>query len=373
MNIYAVTPVSNSATAGKSNNTNSVPAFTGAIGDKFVREMMNGNNVSSKQILDAVKGTFGLKTEKVEDVLESLLDRISTLSAESKYRAQQLQDNTIAARKEIETVKQDAQNKINQVHEWNRTSIQAKDRELAAKDEEVKTAKEIAAKYEPMAKVKSIDEIGTVMPDEAIKTLDEMAENKEKSTASMVEYLLTGKGQEEALAQLNRAAVIEKARLDGVTNVTEVENKINSLQKEYRLYYVNNPQNLALEMIGNGLRWNPKGEYLASPAIREQLKTNAMGILTPLCDNNFYNTDIKATEKNLESIFEDVTKFRRGLSKGKEKLAKRYPGQEFKEEIVPYDIDASKIIAKEKYADGREFEVPYTYNQLSEWGNSGWS
>lgn len=370
MNISAITPVSNGTASGNNGNVNSTPAFTGAIGDKFVREMMNGNNVSSKQILEAVKGTFGLKTEKVEDVLEALLNRISTLSAETKYRAQQLQDNTVAARKEIETVKREAQDEINQVREWNRTTLRAKDKELAAKDEEVKAAKEFAAKYEPMAKVKSINEIGTIMPDEALKLLDEISQKKVKSLDSMVEYLMTGKGQEEALAQINRCAVMEKAYYDGITQIPEVAEKLNALNQNEGLY-PGSRWSFTMGMIRRGLQWDSRGSYLASPAIREQVKANAMGILTPMCNNRYHNTSVKATADELDEIFNEAADVQKKLSLGKKKFKNRYPDKEVTEEIVPYDFSKSHISVKVLH-NGVECVEDYNYNQLYNWGSSNW-
>ena len=66
--ISAVTPTQvqnpTPVNAKKQNHVN----FTGNLGDKFVRQVINGTDIDPKAILSEAKGTFGLKSEKVEDI-----------------------------------------------------------------------------------------------------------------------------------------------------------------------------------------------------------------------------------------------------------------------------------------------------------------
>jgi len=370
MNITGITANYTSNAQNTNLNRNTAPAFKGALGDKFVREITKGGSVETKEIMEAVKGTFGLKSEKVSDVIDSLLGKIQSLMRENADKTNRIDEQTHRAKQEMELLRSQTRKEIQETEERCQNSLRAKDNQLAAKDEEVRTAKELAAKYEPMAKVKSIEETGVVMPNDVLRVLNEMVENREKSIGSTVEYLMTGKGQEEALAQLNRSAVIQKAYREGIMGIAEIYEAANSIAREYGLR-AGDPRCTLLRMIENGLCWDSKGSYLSSPVVRQQVKTNAMGLLTPLCDEKYCNTNVGSTEKELEEIFDRVIKFQDGLKKGRVKLVKRYPGQELKEEIVPYDFNKSKIIARETY-NGKEYECPYTYFQISDWGNSNY-
>ena len=78
-----------------------------------------------------------------------------------------------------------------------------------------------------MAKVKSIEELDVIMPKTAILTAqEEMKEHSEEARESMLNYLLTGKGQEAVLAQTERNNILMKAMQDGITQLPEVNEAI---------------------------------------------------------------------------------------------------------------------------------------------------
>ncbi len=347
---------------------NSTPAFKGALGDKFVSKLARGEVVEAKEVMEAVKGTFGPKSEKVADVVESLLGRVQVLTSNNEAN---LKGRQIAERKLADVPKQiqDAELKTaTEMRESFEATLKAKNAELAAKDAELKAAKEYAAKYEPMAKVKSIEELDVVMPDQAIETLNDMVAHKVEATDSMLNFLMSGKGQEAALAQIERQNVIQKANIDGVTKIPDVEKALNSVKQNENMYPGTHPLWFANSMISNALNGNSKALYLESKAIRNQVKENAMGLLSPMCDNKYSNMSEEAVSKELDKTFDNAIKFHKNLAKGKEKLTKQYSDAEITETIVPYDNNNSKWTINEK--DGNSWDVSYW--QISNRGGSNW-
>lgn len=363
MNNIGVTPNYTSATV-----RNNKPAFKGALGEKFVSKMAHGEVVKPEEVMNAVKGTFGPKTEKVADVVESLLGRVQVLTSnnEANLKGRQIAEAKLA---EVPKQIQDAEWKMaTSMRENFERTIQAKNAELAAKDTELKAAKEYAAKYEPMAKVKSIDELGIVMPEQAIETLNEMAAHKEEAADSMFNFLMSGKGQEAALAQIERQNVILRARMDGIDKIPEVQKTFENTRKEAGIYAGTEPLFFTTNLIESALYGNPKAVYLESRAIRNQVKTNAMGLLTPMCSDKYYNTGVKAAEADLDKSFDNILKFHQNLAKGKEKIAKEYKDAEITETVVPYDNKKSKITIKVN--DGNTWDMNFW--EVSNRGNTNW-
>ena len=325
---------------------NSTPAFKGALGDKFVSKLAKGETVEVKEVMDAVKGTFGPKSEKVADVFESLLGRVQVLTSnnEANLRGRQIAESKLA---EVPKQIQDAELKTRaELSEAFQTVLNEKNAELAAKDVELKAAKEYAAKYEPMSSVKSIEEIGVVMPEQVIETLKEMVEHKAEAADSMFNFLMTGKGQEAAVAQIERHNVFARAFHDGVVNIPEVNEAMDKIRYNNDLYVSSEPLSFTIDLIEKALRGNPKGSYLESYAIRNQVKANAMGFLTPMCNNKYSNMSEEATSKHLDESFNSIIKFNKNLKKGKEKYIKQYSDAVITENVVPYDMSKSGITVK---------------------------
>ncbi|MCM1266045.1 MAG: hypothetical protein NC200_07585 [Candidatus Gastranaerophilales bacterium] len=350
------------------NSRNNNPSFRGALGEKFVSKMAKGETVIVDDVMNAVKGTFGPKSEKVADVVESLLGRVQVLTQnnEANIKARNLAENKLA----------DVPRQLNEAKSMGADSvredcariIRAKNEELAAKDAELKAAKEYAAKYEPMAKVKSFEELDTVMPDKAIETIQEMVTHKTESADSMFNFLLTGKGQEAALAQIERSNVMLKAHQDGITKIPDVEKAIETAQKESGVYAGGHPMSFALNLISSALHGNPKASYLESRVIRQQVEDNAMGLLQPLCDNRYYNTAADYAKAELGKTIDESIEFHRNFAEGKAKLLEQYKNGDITETVVPYDNNKSIISIKEN--DGNAWDI--TFWQVSNRGASNW-
>jgi len=79
MNISAITPSygTNNVQAKRSN-----VQFTGNLGDKFVNQIINGTTVKPQDVIKEMKGTFGIKTDHAEDIMESFIGKVRDLFKE---------------------------------------------------------------------------------------------------------------------------------------------------------------------------------------------------------------------------------------------------------------------------------------------------
>lgn len=364
MNISAITPSygTNNAQAKRSN-----VQFTGNLGDKFVNQILNGSTVKPNDVIKEMKGTFGIKTDKAEDIMESFIGKVKQLfndknSLTMKVNEQERKINAFPNEKRDAVWDAEAK-----VRESFQNVIKSKNEEVAAKDKELADMKSKLEKYQQVVKVKSVEEIDTIMPDKAIELIDEMIKNKIPSRKSMADFLLNGKGQEDALAQIERNNMVMKAHRDGITEIPEVKAKIDNDMRNSGIWF-NNDSYYTLNMIEDALKGCSKGGYLKSPVIKKQVKENAMAILTPMADERYYNESVGALSKQLDERLDRVVKYHDGITKGTEKVKKNnrdYPNPEFKP--VEYSPEDSKIVFSK---DGRSWKEDYQW--LANYGNSNW-
>lgn len=364
--ISAVTPTQvqnpTPVNAQKQNHVN----FTGNLGDKFVRQVINGTDIDPKAILSEAKGTFGLKSEKVEDIMESFIGKVKELFSDNMKLQGKLND----AERKIYNFPDEKQQAINEtttrLQQSFSQTISAKNQEITAKDKEVAQMKAEVAKYEPMVKVKSVEELDTIMPDKVSEILDELAEHKIEARKSMFDFLMTGKGQEDALTQVERNNQIMKARQDGMFNIPELDKKWNSITRQEEIW-PSGDIHFTLNMIENALTGHPNGVYLSSPVIKAQVKNNAMAILTPMANGS--KSNLENIEKQLTERLNNVEKFHKGFAAGIEKYKKHHPNVKIEISRVDFDTSNSKI--KLSNEDGLLSEV--NFYQVSNHGNSNWN
>ena len=364
MNTVGFTP--SYATNVKSCNTNRNVNFKGAIGDKLVREMVDeGKKVDTAKVMDAVKGTFGPKSEKVADVVDSFTSKISSLLYENKNQQATISEQS----KKIAEFPREKESAVEDAYAKMRKSAQEelakKDSVIADKDAQIAELK----KYEDMAKVKSVEEVGVVMPDVAVKTLDDMMANRADATESMFNFLMTGKGQEKALEQIDRNNTMMKAHMDKITEIDEVKDKAKIAQEQG--IFFSKPETFAIDMIGQALKGNKKGQYIESPAIEKQVKSNAMALLSPMADERYSNTGRKYIESQLDATFKDVKEYHKGLEKGKKHIIdnnKNGDGIKIIDEQVPYSTRLSKI--KIVNAESGKPIMDYNYDWVASIGNN---
>lgn len=339
--ISAITPISVQNTNIKSSKPQNNINFTGNLGDKFVRQIIQGENVDSKKILSEVKGTFSLSSNKVEDVIESFIEKLRELSGENRNLSRNLNE----AQGKINRFPMEKNNAVYDAEHQLRSQYQQM---LAQKDAEVAQMKKEIAKYEPAFKVKSVDEINTIMPDKALSIMEEMKESKTKAVSSMFEFLMTGKGQQEAIKQIERNSMLLKASDDGMFKIHELHEGRNNLQKD-GIYPTLNPT-FAINLIEQALIGSEKGQYVISPVIAKQVKDNAMAILTPLEDRRYWNTNLEGINKSLNDIIEDVINFHNNFLAGIKNLKSRATDSELEIVRKDFDINNSYVIFNEKGA-----------------------
>ena len=174
----------------------SYPTFKGALGQKVVNEIRTKKTVTVAGILAMVAGGIGLSKEKVSDVLESLLEEIENL----------------------------------------------------------RSSNESLSKYKDMLEVKSIDENGVLTPSNVLELLNEIKEYEFVAYESLLNFVMTGKGKEDFIDQMNRYAVLSKADKDGTTKTSTVKKALEKTKEEmsYTPYYSDQFAE-ALQMLENVL------------------------------------------------------------------------------------------------------------------------
>ena len=316
--------------------------FKGAIGDKFVREIVSGNDVEVSKMLEAVKGTFGLKTDKVSDVLESLTKKIVSLVSENKEQKALINsqaDKIAEFPKKTEGAVFEA---VESVRSSMREALKAKESELTKKNNEI----EQLQKYKGMANVKSVKEVDCLMPDQIVKLFGEMRSKKEVSLDSMHNFLLNGNGQEEAVAQIGRNNLLLNARRDGMLNISELQKAEEEIHKD-GLWIQENVE-FAYSMISKALEGSNEGKYLESQTMYSQIKKNAKALLCSLVDEKSgWSYSAKDIDSYLDSLFNNVKKFHRNFATGQDKMAKEgYISEAI--HSVKYDNAHSTITYKDK-------------------------
>lgn len=344
MNTIGFTPSYTTNIRNNSMNNKGVN-FKGAIGEKFVKEMASGEHVEPAKVMEAVKGTFGPKSEKVADVVEYFTSKISALMYENKdlkhtvdMQSDRIADFPSEKEKAMETVRDEMRESFQQV-------LKNKDSKIAEKDAQIEQLK----KYESMAKVKSVDDLDAVMPEDAIKTVQDMLEHRAEARESMFNYLMTGKGQEKALEQIERNNTMMKASKEGVTGIDDVKKACREACLGDENYTID--ANYTLNMMDQALKGNPKGKYLESAPIAKQVKENAMALLSPIVENGVGASSLKTYERELDKTLQDVKDYHRAFPKELERFKKEFNesglperGYKIETEEVPYSTRLSKVV-----------------------------
>lgn len=315
----------------KQANQVSTPSFKGVIGNQVINQIKSNKTVTVAGVLALVAGVIGLSKDKVADVIESLIAEVKGLNSEKS-----------SLNNEIQRLKNDAYNKdIESRAEFDEHErrlrgefseyIKSQNAEMAEKDAKIAELQ----KYEGMAKVKSLDEIDIITPQEVLTILDEMMTNKRKAQDSLLEFVLTGKGQEEFLAQVERNNKLLKAKKEGVTKIPEVNKKFEEVSKGDSSIGVHSGLYSAM-MLNEVLRYNPKGDFLFSETMYKQILTNAKAIIDPISNNAFHNS-ANIVEDNLNS----AKKFREDLLEYSNRLRDGYSCKQISETIDPTDYKIS--------------------------------
>ena len=306
MQIYPITNYSNYRNNVQLNKKN--VAFEGVKGDHIVRRLAQFDDVKVSEVMQELKGTFGPKSEKVEDVIESFIAALKERFSKEAVASDQIKVYQSSLERAEQRIKE-AEDEVSDVREAFSGALKAKTAALKEKEEELKKAQEIANKYKPMASVKSVDELGVIMPDEVIKVAQEMQRNKSNAAQSMMNFLLSGKGQEEALAQIERNNILQRARLDHLDDIPGVSAAFKQMNDNG--VYPNVSHAFIIGMIKNSLLTCPKGDYILSNTMGEQIKKNATAILLPNIDEKclpHYVGEKSNVSKFVESQIDEIIK-----------------------------------------------------------------
>ena len=159
-----VSPITHINTLSQSNTTlkkhNNVN-FKGSIGNKFVSMMESGSNVGTKNVIDKIKGFWGINKNKAEDVIQSFITKIKELKNDNALLTAQLkekqaknlklkEDNEkLLSKYELELKeKNDTLKKLNeQIEHW-KESMESDRNEASRNRERTSELKSSAASFE---------------------------------------------------------------------------------------------------------------------------------------------------------------------------------------------------------------------------------
>lgn len=283
------------------------PAFKGVIGDRVVKQIAAKEAVTVAGIVGLAAGMIGLSKEKVSDMVESFVNRIKGLQAENENLTQQLKEEKTRAAQEKEAAMREFAADKQRMQDGITHALVEKNLEIEEKEAKIAELQ----KYEAMAKVKSVDELDIVSPEQFIELLQEAKEAQPVAEQSLLHYLFKGNGQEEFLAQIERSNQILKARSAGITEIQEMKEAYENvgIPIGFDSVYV------AQRMMDNALCNNEAGAQINYAPVRKQIQENADAIINPMMEKSYHYTPN-------EEILEEVSHFYKNLSAGKAKMAK---------------------------------------------------
>jgi hypothetical protein len=352
--------ITNSAYYHVASNTtakHTTPSFKGVTGQKALETIIKTSpkekvvgKATIASLLALVGGVIGLNKEKVADVFEEFANKIQSLMGKHKELESQnleLETKLTKTRSEKDMAKEELEKTLSRLQlvlQQNAATVAQKDAKIAE-----------LQKYEAIAKVKSIDEIDTVMPEQFIATLKEIEEHNDAAYKSLFDYIMTGKGQEEFLAQMGRNEILLKGRKDGIDNIPEVKDALAKAQESVGLPNLGYDSYLyACRMLGIVLSVQPKASYIQSPAIYAQVKANAKALIEPMMDKRYTYSD--SVEKEMEKALD----FRKTISNGIKSAKSKYGFEYVSETTVDNSTKNSFVTFKNN--DGNF--VDYSLNSI---------
>lgn len=276
------------------------PAFKGVIGQKVVQDITAKKAVTAAGILAMVGGMIGLSKEKVSDVMEELVGTVKGLMGKNE----ELEKQNLELKKTLINTKSEKDLLQRQVN-YNEDVITTYTNEIAQKNDIIteKDAK-IAElqKYEAMAKVKSVEEIDTILPEQFLELLQEAKDAEPEAEASLLNYMLNGVGQEKFLEQLERSNKILKAREDRITNIQEMQEAYENLKLPLGYSSVNVVQTLAEHVLKN----NEQGAMVNYPPVKKVIIDNLEALTQPMKKDDYYYKSTAEIIKQVEDYYANL-------------------------------------------------------------------
>ena len=321
------------------------------VGEKFVNKLLNKEHVSADAIIEEITGPLGgFKKDKVKSVLTTFINTVKKLFDENLGLKIKLNN----ANNKINKFPQEKQNAVTEATERlnksYQTLIQSKDNKIIQLREQVAELE----KYEGMAKIKSVNDIGVLMPQQAIDLINEIVKKETGARKGMDRYLFNGdlNGLRDAKAQIERKMLLGEAQKNGITEISIVKDALANADNDGRTLIYGGDSYTTLDLIKNALEGSLKSEYLNIEPMKAQVKENAMALLRPMANETYCGTGIKNIERKLDEIINDAQNFHNGVIKGKANLlaqvgeGKKYLNIEFKP--VEFNPKASKVCLTEQ-------------------------
>lgn len=319
--------------------------FRGVEGNNLLKEISRDTVITDfvKKFMDKVSGALGgLKKDKVKDVFESFVGEIQSLRKE----VNRLKVKSDGAESKIAKFPQEKQKAVDDVTMRMSGILQGKNEEIAGLHSEIDKLK----KYEGLIKVKSVEEIGTIMPERAIEIMREMVKEEIPARKSMEKFLFDGNFGElgKVREQIERNVSLCKAQADGIFNIAEVAKANESILRAENLYY-GDDVNAALRLISYTLDGSVKGDYLSSPVLRAQIKENAMALLRQFEKKDCWGrSNLENIERLLDKEIVESMEYHQNFAKAGERIKKLIAeGREYTKidyKVVEFDPKKSKVI-----------------------------
>lgn len=315
LNFYSASSKNNSNNSIKKQYKFSKPNFQGALEEQFLKEAIAKKSLPAVEtIMNKISAFMGLSAVKTKGMFEALLKALNDSLSENAILNQKIAElNKKISNDEIAYRAEFAKNERELRDGFSKT-LEQKNALIAEKDAKIAELQ----KYEGMAGVKSIEEIGVIMPDRAIEMIEEIKANNESAHKSLFEYIMTGKGQEEFLKQIARNEYLVKARKDGIEKIPSVSTAIEQAANDGIRVLGFFSYETACEMLGNCLKTFANGDYIQVPAIYRQVRDNANSLLLPLLKQ-----DDHYPYKTVEKEMQDAIKFQNGIKDAKLALAQK--------------------------------------------------
>lgn len=315
LNFYSTSSKNNSNNSIKKQYKFSKPNFQGVLEEQFLKEAIAKKSLPAVEtIMNKISAFMGLSLVKTRRMFEALLKTLNDSISENAILNQKIAElskkisnDEIAYRAEFAKNERELRDGFSKTLEQKNALIAEKDAKIAE-----------LQKYEGMAGVKSIEEIGVIMPDRAIEMIEEIKANNESAHKSLFEYIMTGKGQEEFLKQIARNEYFVKARKDGIEKIPSVSTAIEQAANDGIRVLGFFSYETACEMLGNCLKTFANGDYIQVPAIYRQVRDNANSLLLPLLKQ-----DEHYPYKTVEKEMQDAKKFQNEIKDAKLALAQK--------------------------------------------------
>lgn len=273
-------------------------AFKGEIGDEFISKLDSSSNINLGSMVADVKAQHGLSQKVVTDLLESFVNRLQEL-------------------KKVAILP------------------------LVSKSNEL-------VEYPSAEYIKGF---GEVTPKMVTTSAKEMLENRKLAKKSMLNYLLTGNGEQEAVKQLNRNVILFNAQRNGLAKLPIIESHIRKVEKvdiwpTVPSFYIRN-------FLKSSLIGHENGALVANKTIREKVRKNAIELLSPYCSSDKEITSKEDFVKGLDDIFDAVVLFHERLVRGLDRYHKLYDNAKFSkiaaENTLDFDTNECCLLIEDPY------------------------